>query len=61
MLLKSAEADQAKAKLSLKILSDNIAGIGDHSTGDLYKNAEEALSLLCDANDRIETLNNIKV
>ena len=37
MLLKSAEADQAKARLTLKILSDNIAGIGDHSTNDLYK------------------------
>ena len=33
-------------------------GIGDHSTGDFYKNAEEALALLVDADDRINTLQN---
>ena len=57
MLLKSAEADKAKAQLSLELLGNKAAGIGDHSTGDFYKNAEEALQLLVDADDRIAALN----
>ena len=57
MLLKSAEADKAKALLSLDLLSNKAAGIGDHSTDDYYKNAEQALQMLVDADDRIKTLN----
>ena len=60
MLKSSAEADVAKAKLTLDLLSDHAVGIGDHSTEDFYKNAEEALSLLADANDRIENLEKYK-
>ena len=56
MLKASAEADKAKALLTLELLENNAVGIGDHSTGDFYKNAEEALSKLCDANDRLETI-----
>jgi hypothetical protein len=43
MLRTSAEADKAKALLSLELLGDKAVGIGDHSTEDFYKNAEEAL------------------
>lgn len=57
MLRKSAEADREKALMSLDLLSHSAVGIGDHSTEDFYKNAEEALSKLCEADDRIETLN----
>ena len=57
MLLKSAEADKAKAQLSLELLGNKAVGIGDHSTEDFYKNAEEALQLLVDADDRIGALN----
>jgi len=56
MLKTSAEADISKAELTLGLLSDYPAGIGDHSTGDFYKNAEEALSMLADARDRLEAL-----
>lgn len=56
MLLKSAKADKAKAMLSLDLLSEKAAGIGDHSTDDFYKNAEQALQMLVDADDRIEAL-----
>jgi hypothetical protein len=56
MLYKSAEADKAKALLTLEILGKNPAGIGDHSTEDFYKNAEEALSMLADADDRLEAI-----
>ena len=60
MLQTSAESDIAKAELTLDLLSDKAAGIGDHSTGDFYKNAEEALALLADANDRLEILEKYK-
>jgi hypothetical protein len=56
MLKTDAEADKAKALLSLRLLGNDAVGIGDHSTGDFYKNAQEALNLLVDANDRLETL-----
>jgi len=56
MLRTSAEADKAKALLSLELLGSKAVGIGDHSTGDFYKNAEEALVMLVDADDRLEAL-----
>ena len=56
MLKTSAEADKAKALLSLDLLGNKAVGIGDHSTEDFYKNAEEALIKLVDADDRLEAL-----
>jgi len=56
MLMKSAEADKAKALLSLELLGNKSVGIGDHSTEDFYNNAEEALTMLVDADDRISAL-----
>ena len=56
MLRTSAEADKAKALLSLDLLGNKAVGIGDHSTADIYKNGEEALALLVDADDRLSAL-----
>ena len=56
MLRKSAEADKAKALLTLDLLENYPAGIGDHSTEDFYKNAEEALAMLADADDKLEAI-----
>lgn len=56
MLRKTAEADRAKALLSLDLLDKKGVGIGDHSTEDFYKNAEEALGLLADSQDRLEAI-----
>lgn len=56
MLKKSAESDKAKALLTLNLLSENPSGIGDHSTNDFYNNAEEALRMLADAEDRLDIL-----
>jgi hypothetical protein len=56
MLKTSAEADKAKAMLTLNLLSENPAGIGDHSTTDFYNNAEDALKMLIDADDRLDAL-----
>jgi hypothetical protein len=57
MLRTQAEAERQKALLSLELLMNHAVGIGDHSTGDFYKNAEEALLALVDADDKIEALN----
>ena len=51
-----ALADKEKAELSLNLLMEKSVGIGDHSTEDFYSNLDEALNLLVDAEDRIETL-----
>jgi hypothetical protein len=56
MLMTQAMAEKSKARLTLNLLSEHPAGIGDHSTGDFYKNAEEALRMFVDANDKISTL-----
>ena len=56
MLRLSAEAEKAKALLTLDLLENHPAGIGDHSTEDFYKNAEEALAMLADADDRLEAI-----
>ena len=56
MLLASAEADKAKALLTLELLNNKAVGIGDHSTEDFYKNAEEALVMLVDSDDRLSAL-----
>lgn len=56
MLMSQALADKSKALLSLNLLSEYPAGIGDHSTEDFYNNANESLLLLSDADERIETL-----
>ena len=56
MLKTSAEADKAKALLSLELLGNKAVGIGDHSTEDFYKNAEEAAKALAEADDVLDTL-----
>jgi hypothetical protein len=56
MLRTSAEADKAKALLTLELLSKHPVGIGDHSTKDFYNNAEEALQMLVDADDRLKAI-----
>ena len=56
MLRTSAEADKAKALLTLELLENHPAGIGDHSTKDFYSNAEDALHMLIDADERLEAI-----
>ena len=55
-LLKEAEANREKAITSIELLTEHPAGIGDHSTEDYYKNAREAIEMLADANEMIETI-----
>ena len=56
MLESMVKAEIAKAKMSLKLLGENAVGIGDHSTDDFYNNADEALSKLAEAEDKLECL-----
>ena len=56
MLMSQAVANRNKAILTLNLLSESPAGIGDHSTNDFYNNATEALNMLVDADDQISTL-----
>ena len=56
MLTSSAKADKSKALLSLELLGEKAVGIGDHSTEDFYNNAEDALKMLVDADDRLSAL-----
>jgi hypothetical protein len=58
MLLCQARAEKSKALLTLEILSEKPAGIGDHSTSDFYDNANEALEALASADDKIDALIN---
>ena len=55
-LRQKAFSDRDKSLMSLKLLTENAVGIGDHTTEDFYKNLDEALDLLVDAEDRIEVL-----
>lgn len=56
MLRKIFEAQKEKALMTLELLTENPAGIGDHSTDDFYKNAEEAIKALAESEDVLETI-----
>ena len=56
MLKTQSNAEKAKALLTLELLNTKGVGVGEHSTKDFYENAEEALMMLVDANDKLETL-----
>ena len=43
--------------MALDLLENQAVGIGDHTVNDFMKDATEALELLTDADDRLETLN----
>lgn len=52
-----ALADKAKAQMALDLLENQAVGIGDHTANDFMKEADEALTLLVDAEDKLECLN----
>ena len=56
MLRKTFEAQREKALLTLELLTENPAGIGDHSTDDFYNNAQDAIKSLAEAEDVLETI-----
>ena len=56
MLKKEFEAKRQKALLTLELLTESPAGIGDHSTQDFYNNAIEAINALAEADDVLDTI-----
>ena len=56
MLMTKAMPERSKSMLTVNLLSEHPVGIGDHSTTDFYNNAEEALRMLVDADDKMEAL-----
>ena len=56
-LIRQAEADKSKVLMALDLLENQAVGIGDHTANDFFKDANEALELLTDADDKLETLN----
>jgi len=55
-LYAKAMADKEKALMALDLLENQTVGIGDHTANDFFNDAEEALQLLIDSNDKMETL-----
>ena len=49
MLKKHFDGQREKALLTLELLTEDKAGIGDHSTEDFYNNAIEAAKALAEA------------
>ena len=53
-----ALADKEKALMALDLLENQAVGIGDHTVNDFMQDATEALNLLAEADDRLETIRN---
>lgn len=51
-----ALADKAKAQMALHLLENQAVGIGDHTANDFMQDAQEALTLLVDADDKLECI-----
>jgi hypothetical protein len=57
MALKAqAFADREKALMSLDLLENQAVGIGDHTANDFFEDAQTALRLLSDAEDRLDMI-----
>jgi len=56
MLKKHFDSQREKALLTLELLTEDKAGIGDHSTEDFYNNAIEAVRALAEADDVLQTI-----
>jgi hypothetical protein len=57
MALKAqAFADREKALMALDLLENQAVGIGDHTAKDFFEDAQTALRLLSDAEDRLEII-----
>ena len=55
-LRKQAEADKEEALLSLELLTESPAGIGEHTSEHFLEEGRKAIQKLADAEDQLETL-----
>jgi len=51
-----AVADRERALMALDLLQNQAVGIGDHTVSDFLKDADEALNLLAEAEDKLEMI-----
>lgn len=56
VLKAQAFADKEKALMALDLLENQAVGIGDHTAKDFFQDAQAALDLLADADDRLEII-----
>ena len=55
-LLHKAESEKAQALAALEILIHQAAGIGEHTIQGLFEDAEKALEMLANAEDKLEMI-----
>jgi hypothetical protein len=55
-LLHKAESEKAQALAALEILTHKSVGIGEHTTQGLFEDAEKALEMLTNAEDKLEMI-----
>jgi len=55
-LLHKAESEKAQALAALEILTHQAAGIGEHTIQGLFEDAEKALEMLANAEDKLEMI-----
>ena len=51
-----AIADKEKALMALDLLENKAVGIGDHTSNDFMKDANESLMLLAEAEDKLDMI-----
>ena len=51
-----ALADKEKALMALDLLENKAVGIGDHTSNDFLKDANESLMLLAEAEDKLDMI-----
>lgn len=51
-----ALADREKALMALDLLENKAVGIGDHTSNDFLKDANESLMLLAEAEDKLDMI-----
>jgi hypothetical protein len=55
-LIANAISEKEQALMSLELLTEKSVGIGDHTANDFFEDAQTALRLLSDAEDRLDMI-----
>lgn len=60
ILKTEAVLKRSLALYTLKLFAHNPVGVGEHSTGDLYKDIKSAFKEYCEAFDELDRLNDLE-
>jgi hypothetical protein len=55
-LTSQAQADKEKALMALDLLFNKAVGVGEHTSSDIFEDANKSLALLAEADDKLEAL-----